>query len=408
MALNASYYAGASYYPADMMQREADWVVPGVVSSSDLVVTQAATPNMTVLVSGASQGAPGGNAWLPKGYRVYNDSNAPLTITTADATNPRIDLIIAAVDTSTTPNYTPGLVVITGTPAASPVVPSVPGKYVYIALAQVYVAKSVTSIINSNITDVRAIAVIDGVGDHNKLLTSSKIIVDGINEHLKDYQRTPGYAVSTGSANVYAVTLSPTPTSYGDGMGVVVKIAIANTGASTLNVNSLGAKTIKNPDGSDLASGDLVAGSIYNFRYNSTTSNFILQGKGGISSTDKQALIDIANEAEANVTALKTEIANAIGTPALSTDSIPVLSGYVLNNRLLTDNLPNAVQTPTYSGDGSISQVVQSIGGVTVRTDTFTYLTNQISELRTLSTGEHITVNNYFNADGSYNRTEVV
>ena len=96
-----------------------------------------------------------------------------------------------------------------------------------------------------------------------------------------DYVRVPGYAATSGSANNYTVTLNPAPTSYTDGMCVAVKINTTNTGASTLNVNGLGAKPIKKPNGNDVGAGNLKAGSIYTFRYNATTGNFILQGEGG-------------------------------------------------------------------------------------------------------------------------------
>ena len=84
------------------------------------------------------------------------------------------------------------------------------------------------------------------------------------------------YGVATGSANTYAVTLSPAPAAYTDGMAIAVKINVDNTGASTINVNGLGAKAIKKPNGSDVAAGNLKAGSVYSMRYNGT--NFILQG----------------------------------------------------------------------------------------------------------------------------------
>ncbi len=97
--------------------------------------------------------------------------------------------------------------------------------------------------------------------------------------HMADYVRQPGYAVATGSANAYAVSLNPVPTAYTEGMAVVVKINTDNTGASSINVNGLGAKAIKKGNGNDVAAGNLKTGSIYTFRYNGT--NFILQGEGG-------------------------------------------------------------------------------------------------------------------------------
>ena len=62
-------------------------------------------------------------------------------------------------------------------------------------------------------------------------------------------------------------------------MAIAVKINVDNTGASTINVNGLGEKTIKKPNGNDVSAGNLKAGSIYTLRYNGT--NFILQGEGG-------------------------------------------------------------------------------------------------------------------------------
>jgi hypothetical protein len=97
--------------------------------------------------------------------------------------------------------------------------------------------------------------------------------------HLADYVKHPAYAVASGSANAYSVTLNPAPTSYVEGMAIAVKINVDNTGASTINVNGLGTKAIKKPNGNDVSAGNLKAGSIYTLRYNGT--NFILQGEGG-------------------------------------------------------------------------------------------------------------------------------
>ena len=58
---------------------------------------------------------------------------------------------------------------------------------------------------------------------------------------------------------------------------------------------------------------------------------------------------------------------------------------------LLHDEIPNTVQTYTFT-DGSVSQVLHKSGNTTVRTDTFTYATNTIIEVRTLNTGESLTI----------------
>lgn len=99
-----------------------------------------------------------------------------------------------------------------------------------------------------------------------------------LNTHLSDYVRQPGYTVTTGSANAYSAALNPAPTAYADGMGIVIKINAANTGASTINVNGLGAKAVVDGKGNALTSGKLRLNGTYSLKYNSTSGNFILQG----------------------------------------------------------------------------------------------------------------------------------
>lgn len=58
---------------------------------------------------------------------------------------------------------------------------------------------------------------------------------------------------------------------------------------------------------------------------------------------------------------------------------------------LLHDEIPTTVQTYVFT-DGSVSQVLHKSGNTTVRTDTFTYATNTITEVRKLNTGESLTI----------------
>lgn len=76
------------------------------------------------------------------------------------------------------------------------------------------------------------------------------------------------YGVDTGAVNAMAVTLSPVPASYGaGGFTVDVKAANTNTGALTLNVNGLGAKSVMKPSGVACTGGEVVAGSVVSFTY---------------------------------------------------------------------------------------------------------------------------------------------
>ena len=80
------------------------------------------------------------------------------------------------------------------------------------------------------------------------------------------------FYVDTGSANVYAITPSPAITAYEEGQRFVFRAANANSGASTLNVNALGAFAIQHNDGTALASGAIVAGGYYEVTYDANSA----------------------------------------------------------------------------------------------------------------------------------------
>lgn len=83
------------------------------------------------------------------------------------------------------------------------------------------------------------------------------------------------YLVDSGSVNALAVTVSsPQTVSYSAGLFLQVTVANTNTGACTINVNSLGAISIINQSGSALVAGQLIAGAIALLQYNG--SSFLL------------------------------------------------------------------------------------------------------------------------------------
>lgn len=77
------------------------------------------------------------------------------------------------------------------------------------------------------------------------------------------------YAADTGTANAYAVTLSPAPTIVA-GSIVRFKATNANTGASTLAVNGAAAVALDKKGASALVSGDILAGAVYEAQYDGT------------------------------------------------------------------------------------------------------------------------------------------
>jgi hypothetical protein len=78
------------------------------------------------------------------------------------------------------------------------------------------------------------------------------------------------FAADTGEANAYIAALSPALDAYITGMPITFKAGNANTGASTIDINDLGAKTIKKNGNEDLTVGDILAGQIVTVVYDGT------------------------------------------------------------------------------------------------------------------------------------------
>jgi hypothetical protein len=78
------------------------------------------------------------------------------------------------------------------------------------------------------------------------------------------------YAASATGNDTYVITLSPVPTALHNGMTIRFKPDTANTGAATLNVNSLGALSIVTGLSTALATGDILANQVCEVVYNST------------------------------------------------------------------------------------------------------------------------------------------
>lgn len=134
-----------------------DLIGEGVVEADDLAVTQNGTPNMSVNVAEGAVWVQGDHdvARQPT-YRAYNDATVNLAIAAADATNPRLDLIIAEVldDLFSGTSKLWQLRVVEGTPDPAPVEPSLPLSAH--KLAVVTVGAGVSSILDADIEDTRA------------------------------------------------------------------------------------------------------------------------------------------------------------------------------------------------------------------------------------------------------------
>lgn len=160
------------------------------------------------------------------------------------------------------------------------------------------------------------------------------------------------YATDSGSANAYAVAPVPAITAYATGQVVTLKPANANTTTSTINVNALGAKTIKDMAGSNLASGALATTGIYTLVYDGT--NFVLLN-GASTPTN------IANSQLATMNA-NTVKANGTGSSATPTDIALSASNFLCRGS--TGNVTACTVGGSLSFSGS---VLSATGGVDVQ-----------------------------------------
>ena len=180
MGITATPYVIASgSHTAELFRDEmqASLTGTGVVNPGDLAVSQNGTPNMSVNVAQGQAVVPGTlgaagvfgtNLTAQTGYTGptasftqqgcyydYNNATVNLTISAADPTNPRIDLVCLSNPDAqySGASNTPVLQVITGTPAPSPSPPTVPASS--LVLAQIAVAANASSIVTANISDQR-------------------------------------------------------------------------------------------------------------------------------------------------------------------------------------------------------------------------------------------------------------
>lgn len=82
-------------------------------------------------------------------------------------------------------------------------------------------------------------------------------------------------------ANVIRVNLAPAPQTMPNGMLVFVKVANANTGKTTLQINTLPAKPVYLAD-QEIGEGTLTAGQVYIFFYNNASDAFQLVPSGSL------------------------------------------------------------------------------------------------------------------------------
>ena len=141
-------------------------------------------------------------------------------------------------------------------------------------------------------------------------------------------------ATTAGIANTYTAVISDKITSYLTGLRLSVVVNISNTGASTINVNSLGAKDIRDFSGAAIGSGDLLEDQLSEIVYNGTGGFFVLTS----------SLASIADAAAASALAASNSATSASG-------SVTTASGFA-------DDAEASVATATSEADDAAASAI--------------------------------------------------
>lgn len=128
----------------------------------------------------------------------------------------------------------------------------------------------------------------------------------------------------------------------------------------------------------------------------------VIDDTAGDGDTNKAWSADRITEAIDNIVAVRDTQPTAPetqiwfpATPATGTQ-VPTYAEFTaleILDKLRAEDIPDTVQSITFDNvTGNVSQVTHTANNVAVRTDVFTFGTGTITEVRTLSTGQSLTI----------------
>ena len=180
------------------------------------------------------------------------------------------------------------------------------------------------------------------------------------------------YGVDSGTANAYAITLTPAPTVVA-GTAVLVKIANASTGASTLSVNGTVAAIRKKTSSglTAIGAGDLIAGGVFHFDYDGTywqTNAVPSSSNGGATIASTSNLIagnGSGNGADSGIAA--STVSTAI---AAANNALPSTNAYSSLSAAYSSLCPSGVGGMTVTNSLSVGSSVAIAAGCVVNVTT--------------------------------------
>ena len=158
---------------------------------------------------------------------------------------------------------------------------------------------------------------------------------------------------STAGTNTVTGSLTPAITAYTNGMRVVFFPAVTNTGATTLNLNSVAARAIVKNTSTALSGGELIAGVPAVVIYDLANTRWVLQNPQPVIGSFTGTLTGMTASTTGTVTYVvsgrhvtlhvASQIAGTSNTNAMTMTGLPAGIIPSLNNRFVTDVRDNGV-----------------------------------------------------------------
>lgn len=196
-----------------------------------------------------------------------------------------------------------------------------------------------------------------------------------LNTDMDDVDALLGVITTGGSSNAYTLTTGLSLAAYVSGQVFWIKASFANTGAATINVDSLGAKDLRKTASVALASGDIASGAIHAICYDGTlfqvvtvaqpldgtitalanlswssdtpVLQFTAADTVSLTSAPKLTTLDLGNATDATLARSDAGLVSVEGV-----DLVTISATQTLTNKTLTSP---ALTTPTINGGTSSS-----------------------------------------------------
>lgn len=193
---------------------------------------------------------------------------------------------------------------------------------------------------------------------------------------------TSNYSVSQGTPTAYSVSLPNFDITFGyiEGMQVIMKAHVTNTGSATISINGAPAVILRNRltgssgNGYALVAGDIVAGAIYSIRYDGTEFQVV--------NTVANALISsqtAANSATASASAASTSANAATNAATAAGNSATAAASSASTATNAANNAANAAATATNAANDAISSANSAVSSANSASTSATTATNQAS-----------------------------